>query len=85
MVVSAERRKLYEDIQMLCAGHDIETALSAVIDSAAGLIAFGAKDRADASELVQAFVRDIERTMDDNWGYVRELRATTIGHPNTPQ
>ena len=80
--VSPERTKLYADIQNLCAGHTVETALCAVIDSAAGLIAYACKDRADASELVQALVRDIESTMDDNWEYVRAIREQAVGAGN---
>ena len=82
---NGEREQLFEDIQMLCGGHSCEVALSAVIDTLSALIAFSANDRAHASELVRAFGPDVEKTISDNWDYVREIRATQFSHGNTVQ
>ena len=54
-----------------------------MIDSAAGLVAFAATDRAHASQLLQALIPDIEQTVSDHWNYIRETRASAFGLQKT--
>lgn len=73
--VAQERHKLYEQLQMLCAGHSVEACLGALTDSLASMISFSADDRVQADRIVDLTGVDLKGAIRDNWDYVRGIRA----------
>ena len=63
---TASRYDLYVQLQMICAGHDVQTTIEALSDSLAATIAFAAENPANAEEIAMGLTPDIVRTIHDN-------------------
>lgn len=80
----AERRKLYEDLQMVCAGHTVEACIAALTDSLGSTIAFAADTIDQADKIVDLTGGDLKKAIRDNWDYLREVRAQSGLGPSAP-
>ena len=78
----SDRRALYVQLQMVCAGHDVATCIGALCDSLASTIGFASDSQGRAHKLVGDLAPGICRTIDDNWEELRRIRS--IAHGNIP-
>lgn len=81
--MKTKRRELFEQIQTLLAGHTVADGWGALGDSFAAMIAFAADDRQHAETLLDVTRSDLARSIDQNWDYVREVRAQSRGAGRT--
>lgn len=76
--LSAERTALTEDLQLVCAGHTIQSVLCSLTDVLANSVGFAAEDLAAAERLIDELVPDMKATLSRNWDEIRLIRATAV-------
>ena len=68
------RQRLFEQIQMLCAGEEADVVLTALQDALGSIVGFMAVNDDDASKLIEETVRQLHASIELNWDATREMR-----------
>lgn len=68
-------QRLFQQIQMLCAGEEADVVLSALQDALSAVVGFMATNDHDASELIEETVQQLRASVELNWDATREMRA----------
>jgi hypothetical protein len=68
--------QLYRQIQVIIAGHRIDTVMAAEIASLAATIGFAADDLGQAEQLVTIVAADILRSVHENWSELQRMRLS---------
>ncbi|MEQ1672050.1 MAG: hypothetical protein ABL893_14420 [Hyphomicrobium sp.] len=81
------RRQLYNQLQMVLAGHPSSLAARVSLDLLATALAFEARDLESALAACAEVPEDLQRSISRNWEHIQELRgqAAARSSVNRPQ